>query len=90
MLLVPAILQRIVIGYRFPNLWGWERQAIQFILSLYKASAGALIMCSMVVFCRKVLELEESKWGLGGTFRQDRLQSKSEIRNTRPAGNNRV
>ncbi len=58
LLLVPAALQ-IITDYRFPNYLGWERQTIRFISSLYKVSAGTLIMCSMVVFCRTVIDPEE-------------------------------
>lgn len=63
LLLIPAALQ-IVIDYRFPghrfnHYFGWANQTIRLISSLYKVTAGTLIMCSMVVFCRRVLELEE-------------------------------
>ena len=63
LLLIPAALQ-IVIDYRFPghrfnHYFGWANQTIRLISSLYKVSAGTLIMCSMVVFCRKATELEK-------------------------------
>jgi hypothetical protein len=57
LLLIPEVLGSSIrhgIPYQ-----GWEQRVISFILSLFKVAVGALIVSSMVVFCRKVMEEEE-------------------------------
>jgi hypothetical protein len=39
---------------------GWNKTASKFLFSLVYVTVGVVIMCSMVVFCRKVFEEEES------------------------------
>jgi hypothetical protein len=56
-LLLPVMLEGRL-HWLFASHYSWETQAASLILSVYKVTIGVLIMCSMVVFCRKVLEEE--------------------------------
>jgi hypothetical protein len=58
LLVIPYMLEGRLF-YLFPSQWSWESYTAPFLLSIYKVSAGVLIMCSMVAFCRKLHEAEE-------------------------------
>ena len=58
LLLLPVSQEGLSYG-TIPTFSSWDEALVKLLLLLFKISAGVFIMCSMVVFCRKIHEEEE-------------------------------
>jgi hypothetical protein len=59
LLLLPTMLEGRLQRVFAEPYYGWEMRTALFLLALYKVTIGVLIMSSMVVFYRKVLEEDD-------------------------------